>query len=1553
MPNGDRIENTYQSVPGGGDVRTQVRIIQKKYIPANDPTHPLIETWEYNHDFGSGGGCGCGNSSFATKYVDAIGNSTPTPFRVTWMRYDANGNMTRRVRDVGSLMADENGVPGPGDIVDEYTYYPDIDPENPGQPHPSRGLLHTHTHPSNGTHQRVDEYIYDNGYLVEMRVDVGGSNPLNLTTITTYDVMGNVRTVSDPKGYTRTYLYNQLGWLIRETGPVNVPNTAITQRDLYYDANGNVTREDVANNTPDGPVAANPAITTFRKYDELNMLLGEAREADAVDVPALGVPQPWTYDAVRNDARFSTTEYIYNRNKQLEYIVPPETVLGGQPSGAVRRTYDERGLLFTETRGVFPPPAPGQISPADPPTAVTTRFDYTANGKMSARIEGWTMSAGGRTTLYEYDNYDRMFRTTDPMGNVTEYEYDLVGKATQVSVYGELDDSDPGSTNNVLLSRTQMEYDPLDRVARRLVWWSGPFAPVYMAWRYYYNPDSSIDQVWLPPTPDLIPGGAFPAINKIFYTYDRASRLKSVADSDGNVVSYTYDQNSNVIQVNSHERHDTQTPVFAQIFDVATAYNGLNQPVNSTDGVGNVSTSVFDSRGHLIRATDADNSQTLMEYDGLSREISMEKWGYETIEGELTWKRYTRTQKHWDANSRLVGQTDDNGNRTSYAYDDLGRRIITRMADGTLQMIGTTTEGWTAWTNPAVPPNLTGFVTGFDRFSNPITIRDANGTTIVSQVDQNNRVTARTISFAAMSDVIGTTWEEYKYDGLSRVISARDNDSLVTRTYDSLSRVISETTYWDPPATPDPASGKTVTYFYDPAGNLITMTYPGGRTVHREYDKIRRLKAIRSNIGGTGLPDELIANYDYLGPSRVASMTRGNGTQTFYGYDGHSVQGNPAGDYGFRQIVSVTHQTAAATVFDQWDYRWDRAQNKTRRIKLVGGAASLKDHRYTYDGAHRLIKSEVKHPNDPELETSWIRQTEYLLDGVHNRTTVDFKPNGLQQSGAQGGMYTMTATGPLLDRPVNQYTNTPLDRITYDNNGNVNSIAPQASGLLIIQLFGGQHGASPALVAAAQAAAASGGSWLDLALGSGLNEKDLQLLGELIEGIWTPTARLAALRYDYRNQMVEYDDQNTTSLNRYSYDCFGRRIRKIVDVNGTAGMHKEVRYVHGGQSGWQVLEEFHPTMGTLATNVWGLYIDELVQRRFDADGSANTQYSENDYYFHSDDLFSVTAVTDLNGAVVERYEYGDYGKPSVLDANGALKSQNQSTIGSRYLFTGREWEPETGIYYYRTRYMDPGWGRFLSRDAIGTWGDSSNQGNGVCYISSSPHGGIDPLGLKDYRIGIDDPNVPRDAGSGPWKSKNDFWTKSKLFYLRKELLENILPIISVRFPEAAEHYAHYLRNTGDDLEIDVNKLLHEDANARANWYNELDEAVRFAESLPDGDYFITSGSPGQGETIPNQNWFRAIGNHAGWGKGRVTACKDTFTLKFVYKVKDYYNWNLGQGISFAGQWIQDDWSASFHLYGLAKEFTVHGHVVHTITWKRGQFQLQAQQLPPQGRFGGR
>jgi RHS repeat-associated protein len=61
-----------------------------------------------------------------------------------------------------------------------------------------------------------------------------------------------------------------------------------------------------------------------------------------------------------------------------------------------------------------------------------------------------------------------------------------------------------------------------------------------------------------------------------------------------------------------------------------------------------------------------------------------------------------------------------------------------------------------------------------------------------------------------------------------------------------------------------------------------------------------------------------------------------------------------------------------------------------------------------------------------------------------------------------------------------------------------------------------------------------------------------------------------------------------------------------------------------------------------------------------------------------------------------------------------------------YAFTGREWDPETGLYYYRARYLDARAGRFISEDRLEA--DEPEGESLYSYVDSDPVSAIDPSG---------------------------------------------------------------------------------------------------------------------------------------------------------------------------------------------------------------------------------
>jgi RHS repeat-associated protein len=91
---------------------------------------------------------------------------------------------------------------------------------------------------------------------------------------------------------------------------------------------------------------------------------------------------------------------------------------------------------------------------------------------------------------------------------------------------------------------------------------------------------------------------------------------------------------------------------------------------------------------------------------------------------------------------------------------------------------------------------------------------------------------------------------------------------------------------------------------------------------------------------------------------------------------------------------------------------------------------------------------------------------------------------------------------------------------------------------------------------------------------------------------------------------------------------------------------------------------------------------------------ATLPVEKDQFYYHTDHLGSSNIITDTYGSVYQHLEYFPYGETWIEEGG----SYGGNTPG--YKFTGKELDPETGLYYYGARYYDPVLSRWISADPV-------------------------------------------------------------------------------------------------------------------------------------------------------------------------------------------------------------------------------------------------------------
>jgi RHS repeat-associated protein len=239
--------------------------------------------------------------------------------------------------------------------------------------------------------------------------------------------------------------------------------------------------------------------------------------------------------------------------------------------------------------------------------------------------------------------------------------------------------------------------------------------------------------------------------------------------------------------------------------------------------------------------------------------------------------------------------------------------------------------------------------------------------------------------------------------------------------------------------------------------------------------------------------------------------------------------------------------------------------------------------------------------------------------------------------------------------------------------------------------------------------------------------------------------------YDAENRMMSATRAGATST--YAYDPMGRRTSKTVSASTTS-------FVYDGDAG---IADYGG--GTLARRfVPGPDIDNYI---------ATVSSSGAIKFYHTDKMGSIVAMSDVNGNLAEG--------PYVYDAYGNCFSAGVAcSAGVGFRYTGQRLDPETGLYYYRARYYQPGIGQFLQTDPVG-YNDNLDL---YSYVGDDPTDATDPMGtqvvcLPDGCVYFPPPPPPvPGTGTGENKPETVVVTANRI---RKKMKE--LPVFGAFFDE--------------------------------------------------------------------------------------------------------------------------------------------------------------------------
>ena len=157
----------------------------------------------------------------------------------------------------------------------------------------------------------------------------------------------------------------------------------------------------------------------------------------------------------------------------------------------------------------------------------------------------------------------------------------------------------------------------------------------------------------------------------------------------------------------------------------------------------------------------------------------------------------------------------------------------------------------------------------------------------------------------------------------------------------------------------------------------------------------------------------------------------------------------------------------------------------------------------------------------------------------------------------------------------------------------------------------------------------------------------------------------------------------------------------------------------------------------------------------------NDTTKEETFFYHSDHLGSTSYITDDHANITQYDAYLPYGE--------LLVDEHSSSEDMPYKFNGKQFDEETGLYYYGARYMNPVTSLWYGVDPLA---EKYSMMSGYVYTFANPIKLIDPDGRKVVpTLYVNNGNTPVSRYHSPQKFSKAMRAFAKTTYGRKVLAD--------------------------------------------------------------------------------------------------------------------------------------------------------------------------------------